>query len=213
MKIDVLVADDFPLIRQAVVGSLSSDPDINVVAEATNGIEAVELALQHRPHVMLLDLHMPELGGLEVLERVRVELPTLRVLVLSASEKQDLFLRAIAAGAAGYLTKRSNRVELVNAIISVHGGNSVITPRLAASLVNDYANSRRGEMSKLRPLIGERELQVARLVSQGLTDREIGELLFISARTVQNHLARIRAKTGTHRRSEISSWAVEHACV
>jgi len=210
MKIRVVVADDFPLVREGVARALSHDPGLEVVGQATTGKEALALAEELRPDVMILDLRMPDLGGLAVLDKLRNSQPQIRVIVMTASEQAGTLLDAIAAGAAGYLSKRTTGEELRQAVITAHGGGSVITPALASHLLKEFSSSARGEQSYVRPLQG-RELDVLRLVVQGKTDNEIGKELFISPRTVQNHLTRIREKTGLRRRSELTRWAVEHA--
>ncbi len=210
MKIRVVVADDFPLVREGVTRALNHDPALEVVGQATTGQEAIKLAEELRPDVMILDLRMPDLGGLQVLDKLRTSQPQIRVIVMTASEEASTLLDAIAAGAAGYLSKRTTGEELRQAVITAHGGGSVITPALASHLLKEFSSSARGEQSYVRPLQG-RELDVLRLVVQGKTDNEIGKELFISPRTVQNHLTRIREKTGLRRRSELTRWAVEHA--
>jgi DNA-binding NarL/FixJ family response regulator len=210
MKIRVVVADDFPLVREGVARALNHDPGLEVVGQATTGQEAIDLAEELRPDVMILDLRMPDLGGLQVLDKLRTSEPQIRVIVMTASEQASTLLDAIAAGAAGYLSKRTTGEELRQAVITAHGGGSVITPALASHLLKEFSSSARGEQSHVRPLQG-RELDVLRLVVQGKTDNEIGKELFISPRTVQNHLTRIREKTGLRRRSELTRWAVEHA--
>jgi DNA-binding NarL/FixJ family response regulator len=211
MKIRVVVVDDFPLVREGLVASLEVDPDIDVVGEAADGEEGLELCRQHRPDVVLTDMRMPGLGGPVLLSRLRQELPDTRVLVVSASEKAETLLEAVSAGAAGYVTKRINARELRHAVITVHGGGSVITPSLARHLLREYSHVARGESMSVRPLLAQREAEVLRLLSRGHTDREIGGELYISPRTVQNHLTRIREKTGMRRRSELARWAVEHS--
>jgi len=210
MNIRVVVADDFPLVREGVVRAINHDPGLEVVGQATTGREAIALAEKLHPDVMILDLRMPDLGGLEVLDKLRNTQPQIRVIVMTASEQASTLLDAIAAGAAGYLSKRTTGEELRQAVITAHGGGSVITPALASHLLKEFSSSARGEQSYVRPLQG-RELDVLRLVVQGKTDNEIGKELFISPRTVQNHLTRIREKTGLRRRSELTRWAVEHA--
>jgi two-component system NarL family response regulator len=211
MNIRVVVADDFPLVREGVVRALKHDPAIEVVGQAGNGQEALELAGRLKPDVMILDLRMPDLGGLAVLEKLRIDQPAIRIIVMTASEQAGTLLDAVAAGAAGYLSKRTTGEELRQAVITAHGGGSVITPALASHLLKEFSSSARGEQSSVRPLLGQRELDVLRLVVQGKTDNEIGAELYISPRTVQNHLTRIREKTGLRRRSELTRWAVEHA--
>ena len=213
MKIRVLVAEDHPLVREGVIRALDRDPGIEVVGEADNGITAIELARSLKPDVMVLDLRMPGLGGAVVLERLRAELPEIRALVMTANESPESLLDAVAAGAAGYLSKRTTGEELRQAIITTYGGGSVITPALAGHLLREFGGNARGEGSSVRPLLAVRELETLRLVADGLTDNEIGRELHISPRTVQNHLTRIREKTGLGRRSELARWAVEHAVV
>jgi DNA-binding NarL/FixJ family response regulator len=127
------------------------------------------------------------------------------------SEKVQPLLDAVAAGTAGYLTKRVTAEELRQAVITVHGGGSVIAPMLAANLLKEYSRASRGELSEVRPLLADREQEVLRLVADGHTDKEISERLYISPRTVQNHLTHIRRKTGLRRRPELTRWALEHA--
>jgi DNA-binding NarL/FixJ family response regulator len=210
MKIRVIVADDFPFVREGVARALNQDPGIEVVGEAETGVEALALAEELRPDVMILDLRMPELGGLQVLDKLRASQPQIRAIVMTASEEPAVLLDAISAGAAGYLSKRTTGEELRQAVITAHGGGSIITPALASHLLKEFSSSARGEHSQVRPVQG-RELDVLRLVAQGMTDNEIGTELFISPRTVQNHLARIREKTGLKRRAELTRWAVEHS--
>src|SRR3954452_20665127 len=211
MQIRVLVVDDFPLVREGLTASLEVDPDIDVVGEAGDGEQGLTMARELRPDVVLTDMRMPGLGGPVLLGRLREEVPEARVLVISASEKAETLLDAVSAGAAGYLTKRVSGRELRHAVISVHGGGSVITPSLARHLLREYSSVSRGEPLSVRPLLANREQEVLRLLAQGHTDREIGGQLYISPRTVQNHLTRIREMTGLRRRSDLARWAVEHA--
>jgi DNA-binding NarL/FixJ family response regulator len=213
VKIRVLVAEDHPLVREGVIRALERDPGIEVIGEADNGITAMELARQLKPDVMVLDLRMPGLGGAVVLERLRAELPEIRALVMTANESPESLLDAVAAGAAGYLSKRTTGEELRQAVITTYGGGSVVTPELAGHLLREVRGSARGEESSVRPALGARELEVLRLVARGLTDREIAQELYMSPSTVQKHLTRIRQKTGLRRRSELARWAVQHAVV
>src|SRR3954469_4350832 len=211
MQIRVLVIDDFSLVREGLTASLEVDPGIEVVGEASDGEEGLQMAREMRPDVILTDMRMPGLGGPVLLTRIREELPDTRVLVVTASEKAETLLEAVSAGAAGYLTKRVSGRELRHAVITVHGGGSVITPTLARHLLREYSHVSRGEPLSVRPLLAQREQEVLRLLAAGHTDREIGCKLYISPRTVQNHLTRIREKTGRRRRSELARWAVEHS--
>jgi DNA-binding NarL/FixJ family response regulator len=212
IKIRVIAADDFPLVREGIVRALNRDPAIDVVGEADNGQEALELVAALRPDVLILDLIMPGLDGLGVLEALGRSHPEVRVLLMTASEQAGPLLGAFEAGAAGYLSKRATGEELRQAVITAHGGGSVITPALAEHLLRELPRSSGVDAQRrVRALLGPRELEVLRGVANGKTDIEIGQELFISPRTVQNHLTRIREKTGLRRRSELTRWAVEHA--
>jgi DNA-binding NarL/FixJ family response regulator len=206
MPIRVVVADDFPLMRAAVVEGLQTAGEIEIVGEAADGEEALRHTRELRPDVLVLDLRMPGLDGVGVLTRVRDELPDVRVLVMSAAEKGESVSEALQAGAAGYLTKRSSVSELCDAVKTVHRGEAAIEPSLTAHLLRAFA----GAGARSRTTLGERELAVLRLVANGLTDDEIGGRLFISARTVQAHLSRVRDKVGVRRRSQLARWATEN---
>ena len=209
----MLIVDDFPLIREGFAAALSGDPAIEVIGQADNGADALLMARELKPDVMLLDLSMPDPSGMMVLERLRHEAPTVRALVVSASERAETVLEALGAGAAGYLSKRARREELRQAVISVQGGGLAISPALSGHLLRDYSRPARGEAGAPRTLLRPREREVLRLVAEGLTDREIGKILHISPRTVQNHLNHIRERTGLKRRSELARWAVQQEII
>jgi len=207
----VVVVEDFPLVRDGIAAALERDPLIAVVGTAADGIEGLRAAHELRPDVMLVDLHMPEAGGIMVLERLRAELPEILPIILTASEQGAPLLAAIAAGARGYLTKRSVAEELRQAVLTVKGGGSVIAPSLVGHLFQTCSQAARGEQPELRPVLTLTEQEVLRLLTEGLTDHQISQRLFISPRTVQNHLARIKDKLSLRRRSELVRWAVVHA--
>jgi DNA-binding NarL/FixJ family response regulator len=211
MNIRLLLIDDFPLIREGFTAALECDPGLNIVGQAGNGEDGLRLARELQPDVVLLDLSMPGMGGMTVLEKLHLEAPEAKVLVVTATEKAQPLLDSVAGGATGYLTKRCTREELRQAVITVHGGGSVISPMLAGHLLNEYSRASRGETSNMRPLLGEREHEILRLLARGHTDREIAAQIYISPRTVQNHLTHIREKTGLRRRTELTRWALDHA--
>jgi DNA-binding NarL/FixJ family response regulator len=212
MKIRVVVADDFPMVRESIVRALARDPAIEVLGEAADGHEALALARDLQPDVMVLDLHMPQMGGVEVLQHLRRAQSPTRVIVVTASEQASVLHDAIAAGAAAFLSKRSTGDQLRNAVISVHGGcGIVITPSLAELLVGDDAAAGDHGRPALTTSIRPRERDVLQLVAEGRTDAEIGLALGVSSSTVNRHLTHIREKTGLHRRAALVSWAIQHA--
>ena len=211
MNIRLLLIDDFPLIREGFAAAFEADPGLEIVGQAGTGEDGLRLARELQPDVVLLDLNMPGMGGMKVLEQLGTVAPEAKVLVVTATEKAQPLLDSIAGGAIGYLTKRCTREELRQAVITVQGGGSVISPMLAGHLLKEYSRSARGETSTPRLLLGKREHEILRLVAQGRTDREIAAEIFVSPRTVQNHLTHIREKTGLRRRTELTRWAMDHS--
>lgn len=209
MEIGVLVVDDFPLVRKGIVSALRADPAIKVLGEATTCAEAVRLAEALRPDVLLIDLRLPDGDGIGLVRLLAAGPGAPAALVISAVEKPDAIREAAAAGARGYLSKRTGPSELRDAIVTAYGGGLVF------DRVLDGAPLRRSQ-GRIRaaspdPRLTEREREVLALVARGATDREVAERLALSVRTVQNHLAAVRRKTGLRRRSKLASWAITHA--
>ena len=196
----MLVADDFPLMRDAFAAALAADPSFRVVAMAEDGVEALRLARERRPDVAVLDLRMPRMTGAMVLACLTEELPEVRVLVVTGYDDPSSLAQAVAAGAAGVLTKRASGQELREAVAAVHRGQ----PVSCASLPAHVDEGARGESFTAS------ELDVLRMVADGCTDGQIAAALHLSPRTVQYRLTRLREKTGAARRTELACWAGEH---
>jgi DNA-binding NarL/FixJ family response regulator len=209
VQIRVSVVDDYPLVRGGIATALESDPGITVVAQAGTAGEAIAQAVDVKPDVVLMDLGLPDTDGIAAIQRLTEEVPDSRVLVITANENVELLSEAMAAGARGYLTKRATARELCGAVITVHGGGTVIDSMLAAQVFQSV-NVGQGSTGTPRPMLTTREREVLRLVAEGLTDKEIADALFISPRTVQHQLISIRQKTGLGRRSELAHWAATH---
>jgi NarL family two-component system response regulator LiaR len=195
--IRVVVADDHKVVRAGIRELLADEPDIEVVGEARNGHEAVELALAQRPDVVVMDINMPELSGVEATRQIRAAAPAVRVLVLTAYQDDPYFSGLLDAGASGYILKTAEGGDIVRAVRATAAGQSAIdpavAPRLIARLTQPVAQS---------DALTERELEVLRLAARGQTNKQIGGALGISDRTVQNHLANIYAKLGVASRTE-----------
>lgn len=198
----VLVADDHPVVRGGIVALLGTADDLEVVGEASTGLEAVELALRLEPDVVLMDLRMPGIDGDEATARILAERPSIRVLVLTTYETDDSILTAIEAGASGYLLKAAPQEELLAGIRSVARGEVALAPRIAALLVNRV---RRPEM----PTLTARELEVLRFVAQGFSNPAIAEELFLSPATVKTHLLRAFEKLEVNDRTRAVTKAME----
>jgi len=206
----VLVADDFPLVREALAAALRRHPQIEVVGMAADGVEAVEMSLQHEPDVVVLDLKMPRMSGLVALTKLTSELPRTRVLLLTACEEPDTVIDAVSAGAAGFVTKRTSGADLADSVLRVARGEPVVSPSLTAYLVQGLRRDSHERRGGTTGQLTSSELNVLRLVADGRTDKQISATLYISPRTVQSHLAQIRAKTGVRRRTQLARWATEH---
>jgi len=202
--IRVIVADDHPVVRAGIVGLIALDDGIEVVGEASDGAEAVELAEATRPDIVLMDLRMPKLSGAEATARIARLLPEVRVLVLTTYETDDDILGAIEAGASGYLLKAAPHEEILAGIRAVAEGHTVLAPTIAATLV-----TRMRQEAQATPQLSPRELEVLRLVSAGRSNPEIARELFIGEATVKTHLLHVFEKLGVSDRTRAVTLALE----
>lgn len=206
--IRVLLADDHDLFR-AGVRALLQERGFEVVAEAGDGREVLRLLQEHRPDVVLMDLLMPGLNGLEATGRITREFPGVRVLVLSMSAAEEFVLPVLRAGASGYLLKNTRPDDLEKALRAVARGETYLAPAVSGFLVEDYRRRTAGTEDPLDRL-SPRQREVLQLVAEGETDREIAAALFLSPRTVNTHVANILAKLGVASRRDAAAWARAH---
>jgi DNA-binding NarL/FixJ family response regulator len=208
--IRILVADDHPVVRDGLVAILGTQPDFEVVGEAGNGSEAVDRAVALQPDVILLDLEMPELDGVEVLRRLRESSPDVRAIVFTAFDTDERILGAVQAGAQGYLLKGAPRRELFDAVRVVYAGGSLLQPVVASKLLRQVSHkSQAMEAEALTP----RELEFLHLLAQGLQNKEIAAELVISERTVKFHVSSIMGKLGAGNRTEAVSMAAQQGLI
>lgn len=210
-RIRILVADDHPVVRDGVVAMLSTQPAFEVVGEAATGREAVALAIRLRPDIILLDLEMPDLDGVEALAQLRTACPEVRALVFTAFDTDDRIIGAVRAGAQGYLLKGAPRDELFNAIRVVSGGGSLLQPVVASKLLQRL--SAPPDLSPPTEALTEREQEVLLHLAQGRPNKEIAAFLSISERTVKFHVSAILAKLGAGNRTEAVTIAVQRGLV
>jgi DNA-binding NarL/FixJ family response regulator len=207
--ITVLVVDDQALLREGLVALLGLVDDVRVVGVAADGAEAVRVATEQRPDVVLMDLRMPGLSGVDATARIRAELPATRVVVLTTYAEDADILAALGAGALGYLTKDAGRVQIEQAIRAAAAGQAVLDPRVQRKLLAAAASGR----APLPDGLTRRESEVLRLIAQGLSNREIGRRLVVSDATVKTHINRVFAKTGARNRDEAVRYARQHRLV
>ena len=208
--IRVLIADDHPTLRAGLRAILDTQEDILVVGEAASGAETVDRAAVVRPDVVLMDLEMPEVDGVEATRRLRDRLPHARVIVFTAFDTDDRIVGAVAAGAQGYLLKGATRDEIFHAIRVAREGGSLLQPAVASKLLRHVTAPR----DHTGPdILSERELEVLALLVDGLTNKEIAARLVVSERTVKFHVASILAKLGVPNRAAAVRVALEHHLV
>ena len=208
MSLKILIADDHGVLRAGLRALLNTDPNFQVIGEASDGAEALRLAQDLRPDVVLADISMPGLSGIEIARRLRESLPSTRVLILTVHEDKSLLREAIQAGAAGYILKRAVESELIDAIRAVARGELYVHPAMTRALLADSPPADHSTVAA--DALSPRELDVLRLVAQGYTNRQIADDLHLSVRTVENHRANLMDKLQLHSRVELVRYATEH---
>jgi DNA-binding NarL/FixJ family response regulator len=212
-KIRVLLADDHVLVRQGIRQFLEEPGEIQVVAEADNGAEALHLVETARPDVAVLDIHMPEMTGVEATRRIKARHPEVKILILTAYDDDPYVFALLQAGADGYVLKTARADELVRAVRDVHAGNAALSPEIAAKVVRQMSRQRPTGGGEQGETLTGREIEVLRLAARGMTNREIGQALEISHRTVQGHLASIYGKLAVSSRTEAVTEALRRGWI
>jgi DNA-binding NarL/FixJ family response regulator len=207
-KIRLILADDHPFVREGIRQYIERDPMMEVLAEGKDGMEALELIRQYRPHVAVVDLQMPKLSGLDVIRRTREEGISVAFLALTAHDEDPYIFAALRAGAKGYLLKTAGPEELGRAIRLVYAGQSAIDPMIIDRVIDQLGAPAESHLSAEIDRLSDRELDVLRLAAKGLTNRAIGFDLGISERTVHSHLMNIFAKMHVNSRTEAAMKAV-----
>ncbi len=212
----VMIVDDHALFRRGIQMVLEQEPDLEVIGEAADGMEAVQKAQELMPDVVLMDVRMPRRTGIEATQEIKELLPHAKILMLTISDEEADLYDAIKAGASGYLLKEISIEEVADAIRSVWAGQSRISPSMASKLLTEFAAmSKRAEERRQvpAPRLTEREMEVLKLVAEGMNNREIGQALFISENTVKNHIRNILEKLHLHSRMEAVVYAVREKMI
>jgi len=209
MKIRVLLADDHTILRDGIRSLIEDEPDMEVIGEAEDGIAVVKLADSLKPDVILMDLAMPLLNGLEATRQIRKNQPGAKILILTMHENEEYIRQVLAAGAMGYILKDAAARELLGAIRSVNKGEVVLSPAITRLIVTDYL--RWGDLSAQEPSDGltDRERQILQLIAEGYTNKQIADILSISIKTVQAHRLNLMKKLDLHDRGELIKYAIQ----
>jgi two-component system NarL family response regulator len=202
-NIRVLIVDDHSIVRQGLATIINRDPEMTVIAQAEDGQQAIDCFREYQPDVTLMDLRMPQVGGVEAITAICAEFKLARIMVLTTYDGDEDIYRGLQAGAKGYLLKDAKPNELLNAIRSLHRGQQYIPPSVGAKLVQRMSN----------PELSERELDVLRLMAQGMSNLEIGTALSIGESTVKSHVNRILSKLGVNDRTQAVIVAVKRGIV
>ena len=209
IKIRILLVDDHTILRDGLRALLESEPDLKVIGEAEEGRQAVTLACQHEPDVVLMDISMPLLNGLEATRQIKRQCPKVKVLILSMYDNEEYIRQALEAGAMGYILKDAASRELISAIRDVFRGEAVLSPAVTRLVIEDYLR-----WGGIRPVedadgLSPREREVLQLIAEGHTNKQIAEILNISIKTVQAHRTSLMQKLDLHDRGELIKYAIQ----
>jgi DNA-binding NarL/FixJ family response regulator len=216
--IRAMIVDDHALFRRGLEMVLDSEPDIELVGQASDGAEAVEKAAESLPDIVLMDIRMPRSSGIEACRAMKEAAPSAKIVILTISDEEEDLFEAIRAGASGYLLKDIPLDEVAGAVRAVYGGQSLINPSMAGKLLTEFATlAKRDDEERAQelpaPRLTEREMQVLKLVARGMNNRDIAKELFISENTVKNHVRNILEKLQIHSRMEAVMVAVREKLI
>lgn len=213
LKTRILIADDFEVVRSGLKLVLDAEPDLQVVAEASDGAEAVTRALQDDIDLAILDISMPRKTGLQAAQELSRRRPELRILVLTMHDNEQYFFEALKAGASGYVLKSAANRDLIEACRAAMRGEPFLYPAAVRALIRDFLDrASRGDETPQDPLT-PRELEIVKLIAEGHTSEEIGDMLFISKKTVDRHRANVLEKLGMRNRVELTRYAIRRGLV
>ncbi len=213
-KIKVLIADDHAIVREGIKLILSREQDIEIVGEAGNGREALDLVAKLKPQVVVMDISMPEMGGIEATKQVKETWPKVNVLALTMHEDESYVFQLLKAGASGYVLKRGAAQDLVQAIRSAAKGEAFLYPSVARSVLQDYLKRiESGDNRSRYDGLTDREREILALIAEGLSNQEIAQKLYISIKTVQTHRTHIMEKLDLHNRAQLVRYAIRKGLI
>lgn len=213
-KIRVILAEDHTIVRQGLRLLLEQSDDIKVIAEAEDGREAVKKTEQLKPDIVLMDISMPILNGIEATRQIKKKFPDIKVLILTMHTTEEYISQILHAGASGYLVKKSAHHELLSAIKAIQKGNSYLSPLVSKKVVDEYLQKTKDDIKKDRyEKLTTREREVLQLIAEGKANKEIAELLFLSIKTVETHKAHLMEKLNLHTTTDLIKYALQKGII
>jgi two-component system response regulator NreC len=208
-KIRILLADDHTLVRSGIRSLLEDEPGLSVIGEAEDGRKAVGMACQLKPDVVIMDIAMPLLNGLEATRQIKIQCPEVKVLIVSMHDNEEYIRQVLEAGAMGYILKDAAARELISAIQSVYRGEAVLSPAVTRLVIEDYLRWGGTRPQEEADSLSPREREVLQLIAEGYTNKQIAEILSISIKTVQAHRNSLMGKLDLHDRGELIKYAIQ----
>jgi len=214
-KIKVILAEDHTIVRKGLLSLLKTETGIEVVAEAEDGRQAIEKVAQLKPDVVVMDISMPSLNGLEATRQIKKNYSNVKVLILSVHTDEEYIFQALRAGASGYLVKKAAPMDLINAIQALDRGESFLSPSISKKVIEEYIKnaSNMSETEDRTETLSGREREVVQLIAEGLSNQQLAELLHVSVKTVETHRARIMKKLDIHNTAGLTKYAVRRGWV
>lgn len=209
-KIRILLIDDHPLFRSGLKFLLNNQEDIEIIGEASNGLEGIKLAKSFNPDIVLLDLDMPRMNGKETLQQLLMINPDLNVLILTVSEDSDDLIQCMTAGAKGYLLKNINTDFLLDSIHNVFEGNNILSPAMISTLINQFRTNEKDKEENLYDSLTPREKEILAWLTKGISNKEIARFLNVSESTIKLHVQNLLRKLNLHSRVQAAVYALEH---
>lgn len=206
----IVLADDHIIVRQGIKRMIEERPELEVIGEASDGAELIGLLRKLRAHMVIVDISMPNLGGIETTQEIKITYPKMKVLILTMHKGKELLHHAISNGADGYMLKDESEKELHFAIEKIRQGGVYISPHLSKELTEDYVDTCRGILNPPFERLTKREIEILKFIADGKSSREIANLLFISVRTVENHRANMMEKMGVKKTGDLIKHAIRN---
>jgi len=208
--IRILIADDHSLVRQGLKQIVELEEDLKVIAQASNGAEAVDLALKYKPDVILMDINMPVMNGIQAITCLKEKKCPSKIIILTIHTDREYLIKIVQLGAQGYVLKDADSDVLINAIHTVYKGETFIQPNMVTELIKEFSNGKVPSQAKEKELLTQRELEVLELIAEGMLNKEIASALYISEKTVKNHVSNIFRKLNVSDRTQAAIYAFKH---